>query len=413
VRTVKTHTAHSTVVITGRFFQKRPLADSHGSAFEAEFGPLTSGTMVGPYLIVSKVEGGGMGLIYRAHDTVLDRPVAIKLLPPHQCKNPRFVSRFRREALAQARLSSPNVVNIHTMMEVPAGLALVMEYLEGQTLAQRLRRQGPLAPEEAILVFDQALLGANDIHRAGVIHRDLKPSNIFITHDYRVMIMDFGIAKLMDQTSTPPTNALMGTLLYIPPEQINGRELDHRADIYTLGISLYEAVTGRLPFRRKTDYALMHAHVQENPPRPGQYRWHIPRGLERIILKAIEKEPYKRFQSIAEFHHALLADGLSDKRLFPGFSLATSQATATPAPAPTPSSLPYAGYRRRYGLRPHRPLGAASLGLSLIAIVAITLFSLGFHPMNPTNTEPVTDQKNTANSAQVDKYVSLQKAWGN
>ncbi len=152
------------------------------------------------------------------------------------------------------------------------------------------------------------------IHARGVIHRDLKPGNIFITRDGTVKIMDFGVARVLDGRDPAQRGTMVGTLLYIAPEQINGRETDFRSDIYTLGVSLFETVTGRLPFERRTDYALMHAHVQETPPRPRQFERRLPPALEEVILKAIEKEPSRRFQSVAEFREALLTLGLVERR---------------------------------------------------------------------------------------------------
>ncbi len=143
-------------------------------------------------------------------------------------------------------------------------------------------------------------------HHMGIVHRDLKPDNVFITHKNEVKIMDFGVAKILDNKEPTRSRSMVGTLLYISPEQINGRDADVRSDIYTIGISLFEAVTGRLPFERRTDYGLMHAHILEEPPRPRQLKRDLPKELERVILTAIEKEPDKRYQSASEFHAALL-----------------------------------------------------------------------------------------------------------
>ena len=303
----------STVIISGRFTERRAQHATQ-SAEESAAEPLEPGSMVGRYLTLSRIGVGGMGIVYRAHDTELDRTVALKVLPPKFSKYPEYLKRFHTEAQAQARLNSPHVVTLYELMEHSVGQVLVLEYVEGETLESRLRHYGPLSVPEAVRVFEQAMRGVEHIHRMGVVHRDLKPSNIFITRDGEIKLMDFGIARLMDNHDPSQNGAMVGTLLYISPEQINGRETDCRSDIYTLGISLFEAVTGRLPFERRTDYALMHAHVQENPPSPKEFQRRLPPELESVILKAMAKDPNRRFQTMTEFRAALLELGLAERR---------------------------------------------------------------------------------------------------
>jgi serine/threonine-protein kinase len=266
--------------------------------------------MVGRYLTLSRVGVGGMGWLPRDTDESYRGAEGT----PQLCKHIEYLKRFRTEAQAQARLSSPHVITLYELMEHPAGEILVLEYVEGETLENRLRHYGPMSVSEAIRIFDQALRGVEHIHQMGVVHRDLKPSNIFITRDGAIKLMDFGVARLMDNHDPSQNGTMVGTLLYISPEQINGRETDYRSDIYTLGVSLFEAVTGRLPFERRSDYALMHAHVQENPPSPKEFQRRLPRELESVILKAIEKDPNRRFQTAAEFRTTLLGLGLVDRR---------------------------------------------------------------------------------------------------
>jgi eukaryotic-like serine/threonine-protein kinase len=267
----------STVIISDRFTERR-ARHVVNSADEASIEPLEPGSMVGRYLTLSRIGIGGMGVVYRAHDTELNRTVALKVLPPRLSKYPEYLKRFHTEAQAQARLNSPHVVTLFEMIDHPVGQILVLEHVEGETLESRLRHYGPLSVPEAVRVFEQAMRGVEHIHQMGVVHRDLKPSNIFIKRDGGIKLMDFGIARLMDNHDPSQKGAMVGTLLYISPEQINGRETDGRSDVYTLGISLFEAVTGRLPFERRTDYALMHAHVQENPPSPKEFQRRLPRN---------------------------------------------------------------------------------------------------------------------------------------
>ncbi len=274
------------------------------------------GATLGNYLVVSKLGEGGMGLVYKAHDTTLDRTVALKVLSPHLFRNQEFLNRFRIEAQAQARLNGPNIVTLHSMFEIPGSLVLVMEYVEGHTLEQRLHNEGRLSIATTVWVFEQALLGVERAHRMGIVHRDLKPSNIFITTTHEVKLMDFGVAKILDNKANTQSGSMIGTLMYISPEQIKGHDADFRSDIYTLGITLYQAVTGVLPFEKKTDYEYMTAHLHEQPLPPTSLQPAMPKELEDIILKAIEKDPDKRFQSAHELRRALLKVGMVHVRAY-------------------------------------------------------------------------------------------------
>jgi serine/threonine protein kinase len=274
------------------------------------------GSTVSTYLIISKIGEGGMGMVYKAHDTTLDRTVALKVLSPHLFRNQEFLNRFRIEAQAQARLNGPNIVTLHSMFEVPGSLVLVMEYVEGHTLDQRLHNEGRLSVASTVWVFEQALLGVERAHRMGIVHRDLKPSNIFITNTHEVKLMDFGVAKILDNKENTQSGSMIGTLMYISPEQIKGNDADFRSDIYTLGVTLYQAVTGVLPFEKKTDYEYMNAHLHEQPLPPSSLQPAMPQELEDIILKAIDKEPDNRFQSAHEFRKALLKVGMVHVRAY-------------------------------------------------------------------------------------------------
>lgn len=378
------------------------------------------GSMLGNYLIVNLIGEGGMGMVYKARDMVLDRTVALKILPPHLTQNPEFLHRIRTEAHAQARLHHPNIVTLYSVQELAVGFILVMEFVEGQTLHQRIQNQGPLDSSEAARIFDKVLQGVAYAHQMGIVHRDLKPDNIFLTRNGEVKIMDFGVAKILDNAEPTRSRSMVGTLLYISPEQINGRDADFRSDIYTLGISLFETVTGRLPFERKTDYALMHAHVLEQPARPRHLKRDLPKALERMILKAIEKEPERRYQSADEFRDTLLQysdrRGLSDDR----------RTRATPAT-----------FGKRVATRIPM-LNGLRIDALLIAVIVALGMALGLTPGQqrpPDDVEPVlhlakkgappatpvpasnpsrqTESATpTGRQAQRDRYDSLRHAWG-
>lgn len=272
---------------------------------------INPGDTLGNYLILSKLGEGGMGMVYKAHDPTLDRMVALKVISPHLFRNQEYLDRFRVEAQAQARLNSPNIVTLHSMFQLPSWLVLVMEYVEGETLAQRLHHHGRLNFSNAVWIFEQVLLGVDRAHRMGVVHRDLKPGNIFITAGNEVKLMDFGVARMLDNKSLTIAGSMVGTLTYISPEQINGKDADFRSDIYTLGITLYEAVTSRPPFEYRTDFELMNAHLHDQPPRPSILQPDISEDFESIILRAIEKDPDKRYQTAREFRNALLRVGMT------------------------------------------------------------------------------------------------------
>ncbi len=395
---------------------------------------LDVGTKLGRYLILERLGGGGMGVVYKALDTELQRMVALKILPPHLCRQPDYHNRFHAEAQAQARLNSPHVVTLYSLLELPAGEVLVLEYVEGQTLEQRLKSAGPLKPEAAVRIFDQALRAVEHVHAAGVVHRDLKPGNIFLTRAGarqnpradQVKLMDFGVAKIMDQADQGASRAMVGTLLYISPEQINGHHTDFRSDIYTLGVSLFETVTGRLPFERRTDYALMHAHVQERPPRPKEFQRHVPAALEWVILKAIEKDPNRRFQSATEFRRSLLRLGLIERRHRRPFAQPGLAADLLDEIFPK---------RRELGKAPPR-LRGLWFDAALIAVVVSLVYTLGLYPMKspvaastvtetldtpkapaaavklPLPRAPASTPKPSSPKSPTDKYESLRNAWG-
>lgn len=378
----------STVIISDRFAERRASSGSREAVTpwdnDSALASLEPGTRLGRYLVIHQIGGGGMGQVYRAQDTELNRTVALKVLPPHLCRHPEYLRRFRTEAQAQARMSSPYVITLYSFMEMAAGEVLVMEHVEGQTIAQMLRAQGPLPLQRAVRFFEQALRGIEHMHRHGVVHRDLKPSNIFITADEQVKIMDFGVARIIDQHDTAQNGTMVGTLLYISPEQINGRETDFRSDVYTLGVSLFEAITGRLPFERRSDYALMHAHVQEQPPRPNLYQHRVPPALEWVILKAIEKDPTRRFQSASEFRAALLRIGVLERRDREGDSTGLRHLL--------PGADQLRQEFRRYRLLPRsRLFGGLAFDIALVVLAAGLAFSLlGIPPFKSNASEKVS-----------------------
>jgi serine/threonine-protein kinase len=263
------------------------------------------GTQFGNYRIEEKLGEGGMGVVYKATDLSLDRVVAIKVLGADFSRDPALMERFRAEAKAQAQMNHTNVAALYTLVNAEGNTGIVMEYLEGETFDHTLRRRGLIPWEEAIPLFRQALLGVGFAHRMGIIHRDLKPSNIMVNRYGVVKVMDFGIAKVLGGQRLTRTGMQVGTVAYMSPEQIRNRPLDIRSDIYSLGVTLYELLTAHLPFENESDFQVMSDHVNTPPPPPTRYYPYIPRGIEQCVLKALEKDPDARFQTVEEFGAAL------------------------------------------------------------------------------------------------------------
>jgi hypothetical protein len=263
------------------------------------------GTEIGNYKILEKVGEGGMGVVYKAVDINLDRTVAIKALNTELTGNPELEQRFRAEAKAQANLNHTNLATLYALLIEGGRPWMVMEFIEGETFEQMVQRRGPIPSQEAIPLFRQALLGIAYAHRMGVIHRDIKPSNMMLNKQGIVKVMDFGIAKVLGARGMTKTGTQLGTAFYMSPEQVLNRGVDIRTDIYSLGVTLYELLTANVPFNGDSDYQIMTDHVSAPPPLPTKFYPYIPQGLQNAVMKALEKTPDARFQTVEEFGTAL------------------------------------------------------------------------------------------------------------
>lgn len=257
------------------------------------------------FQIIEKLGEGGMGEVYRATDTSLGRIVALKLLHTELTKDPQLTERFLSEARTQAQLNHPNLATLYRLFQFEGSYCMVMEYVDGETFGQMIRRVGPIAQERALPLFKQALAGLAHAHHAGIIHRDIKPSNLMVNKGGIVKVMDFGIAKILGGRGLTATGVRLGTLYYMSPEQIRNQPLDIRTDIYALGITLYEMLTGRVPFDSNSDYDLMQQHIQQPPPLPRQFFPYLSPAVEDAVLQALEKDPMRRFQTVEAFSRAL------------------------------------------------------------------------------------------------------------
>lgn len=262
----------------------------------------------GRYQIIREVGSGSMGVVYQARDPQIDRLVAVKILRQDRTSTETFVRRFLKEAKVIGRLSHPNIVTIYDMGEEQGTIYIAMEFLEGRSLSDVLR-ESRFDIKEAMTFGIQIAETLNYAHQKGVIHRDIKPSNIIVTPDGRIKITDFGIAHIEDSTTTLQTQAgeIMGTPAYMSPEQILGQPVDGRSDIFSLGVILYEMVTGRRPFggEGKTLASVFNEITRVTPPVPSTLSAHVPNHLSSLIMKALQKEPEKRFQSGSEISEAL------------------------------------------------------------------------------------------------------------
>ncbi len=211
------------------------------------------GQVIGNYKIELKLGEGGMGSVYKGVDLMLEREVAIKVLRPELASQPQIVERFRSEAVTLAKLNHPNVATLYSFFRQGEHLYMVLEFVRGETLDALLARRGALTCEQAIPIFCQMLDGIDHAHRYGIIHRDIKPSNMMLTESGALKVLDFGIARLLGTARMTRAGHLIGTIEYMAPEQVRGQETDARSDIYSLGMLLYEMLTGRVPFRLKTN----------------------------------------------------------------------------------------------------------------------------------------------------------------
>jgi eukaryotic-like serine/threonine-protein kinase len=260
----------------------------------------------GRYRLEASIGTGGMAQVYRGVDTTLDRTVAIKILAPQFARDPSFVDRFRREAQAAARLNHPNIVNVYDTGVDGDTNYIVMEYVEGRTLAEYLASGGRLAPTRAAGIAEKVAEALAAAHAQGVIHRDIKPANIMVTRDGRVKVMDFGIARLVAGPDTvEQTAAVLGTAAYLSPEQAQGQTVDARSDLYSLGVVLYEMLAAQPPFTGDSAMAVAYKHVQETPPPPSSLNHDVPPPLDAVVMRALAKNPANRYQTAGEFRDDL------------------------------------------------------------------------------------------------------------
>ena len=379
---------------------------------------------LGDYEILKVLGSGGMGRVYQVRNTITDRVEAMKVLLPDLEGHEDVAARFQREIKVLAALNHPNIATLHTALTIDNQLVMIMEYVEGESLSSRLNH-GPVPVADALKYFDQVLSALSYAHQRHVIHRDIKPANMMLTPDGTVKLMDFGIARSQGEpTKLTATGSTLGSLNYMSPEQIKGEAVDERSDLYSLGISLYEVLTGQRPFNADSNFAIMAAHLTKAPKPPVEVHPGLPAAVNDLILTAIAKAPADRFQSADAFRQALqralqsmqyentLIQGSQDTSAVPVLPAAaqarTSAAITAQGKAPAragaapqiPSPPPQAASHR--GL--YMALGAF---LVIAVLVAAGLYMPGRKKASAD--ELVQSQRTERTSAQATQPVAEQK----
>ncbi|MGK2948391.1 MAG: Stk1 family PASTA domain-containing Ser/Thr kinase [Acidimicrobiales bacterium] len=341
----------------------------------------------GRYELHRRLGRGGMAEVFLARDQLLDRPVAVKVLFPEFATDPSFVERFRREATAAANLNHPNIVGVYDWGEADNTYFIVMEYVDGRTLSEILKAEGPLHPDRVADVGSDVAAALGFAHRNGVVHRDVKPGNVLVTASGQVKVADFGIARAMaadaDDDLTQ-VGTVMGTATYFSPEQARGESVDPRSDIYSLGCVLYELVVGRPPFSGDSPVAIAYRHVQDPPVPPRHHNVELPVAIEAIILKCLAKNPVNRYPSAEDLRadlrrfregNRILAEPVMAPPVDPGATSVVAATTAVPA-AHNTGEVPAAYYDDEEE-EPKRSSGLFIVALVvLLALLAGMLFLL-------------------------------------
>ena len=263
-------------------------------------------TTTGKYEIIEEIGRGGFAVVYKARDPTLDRIVALKVLHAHVAENQRFLRRFEQEARTAARFDHPNIVTIYEVGEAAGQHYIAMSYLPGRGLDKVLEEaDGPLPLAQVVDIVAQVAAALEYIHQRGAIHRDVKPANVIVSDAGRATLLDFGIVRAADETKLTTAGEMMGTSQYMSPEQAEGEAVDHRSDIYALGVMAYQMCAGQAPFENTSPVVVLRLHADKAPPDPREVNPDLPDAVARVILKALAKRPEDRYPSAGGFARAL------------------------------------------------------------------------------------------------------------
>jgi serine/threonine protein kinase len=369
-----------------------------------------------PHVLLDRYEvgrllgAGGMAEVFEGRDRLLARRVAIKVLQAQFARDPSFLIRFKREAQAAASLSHPNIVGVYDTGTEDGTHFIVMEYVEGRTLKDVIRAEGPLYPERGAEICADVCSALIAAHARGLIHRDIKPGNVMLTPEGKVKVMDFGIARATTSETITQTAAVVGTAQYISPEQAQGQTVDYRSDLYSVGCCLYEMLTGTVPFTGATPVAIAYRHVREDPTPPRMLNPDVPAPLEAICLKAMAKLPDNRYQTAAEMHDDLqrFRNGQPVQATPLLDPAATTQAISRGDGGADPTAMlggPVSADRASRYAEPEEEERRTSVGwivVSLLALVAVGLAAFfitraltGDDPPTSTTAAPTTQQQTT------------------
>jgi eukaryotic-like serine/threonine-protein kinase len=332
------------------------------------------GRTVGTCKLVAKIGEGGMGVVYKGIDLMVEREVAIKVLRPEIAERPEVLERFRAEAIALAKLNHSHIATLYSLFCEGGEYFMVMQFVAGRTLESIIRESQPFPPELAVSIASQVLEAIDHACSNGILHRDIKPANIMLTPTAEVKVTDFGIARILGNARLTREGCAYGTLEYLSPERIRGLEGDVRSDLYSLGVVLYEMLTRQLPFKRGSEYELMRAHLEEEPPSFAALGLSsIPPRIEQAVLRALAKRPEDRFASAAEFRSALAAAITSEQ-----FAAPALQQIDMPANEGVDSVVPRAataGHRRSASSSKLRWAIYALVAVAVPAVVLIGVLS--------------------------------------
>ena len=348
------------------------------------------GQMLGPYRIINQVGRGGMATVYKAYQPSVDRYVAIKVLPSQLAESREFATRFQQEARIIAKLEHPHILPVFDYGESDGVAYFVMRYMDAGTLKEKMIEGRPLPLQEIDRLFTQLANALSYAHSKGIVHRDLKPANILIDSHGNVFLTDFGIAKLLESASPrlTQTDAIMGTPAYISPEQAQGQTVDQRSDIYSLGIILYEMVTGSVPFTAETPLAVLFKHISDPLPPPSLVKPDIRPSIEQVLLKALAKDPRDRFATAAEFVAAW------ERALQTAGHVTESETIPPPRPqagAPTPSKpLTMTKTATKSGLPTVWIVGCAVAACALFGLGGVALMASSLRGSSTPTSPPPT-----------------------